>query len=259
MNVPIKMIGIATALFWLLLIGFSISAAMSLRDLQFSLGNPRIISTPDGKLQLMLPISIGNTGRFSINAFNMTSRIRNSGGMEVASGSTYVETISPGQTVTTTHTSIIDSHELLSDNQSLIFNDSDIELDKYISMALLKLIPVTVETNSTIPWGAPLNNFTIEIQQFSPYNATHFIGVVPFSFQNHATFDSIGAIQLRIYDTAGNLVAQNQTGFQVPQLMHYSGYFTLIVPAYAVNTLGSFEAYILTPTFDCGPVMVPYG
>jgi hypothetical protein len=259
MNVPIKMIGIAAAFFWLFLIGFSVSAALSLKDLQFSFGEPQIVSNPNGELQFMLPISIGNTGGFNIHAFNMTTTIGGSDGGTIARGSTFIETINPGQTISTTHMFTVNLRDLFLNNQNLIFNDSTISLDEHVGMTLAELIPVSVETNSSVPWGAPLSNFTIERPQFSPYNATYATAIVPFSFQNHAPFDLAGEIQLRMYGSAGTLAAQVQTDFGTPQNSPCEGYFSLVLPTSSVSPSGHFEADISTPMFNYGPVVMPYG
>ena len=54
MNVPIRMLGVATTIFWILLAAFIALAAYSVKDLNFNLGEPEFSAAPNGDLILSL-------------------------------------------------------------------------------------------------------------------------------------------------------------------------------------------------------------
>ena len=62
MKVSIRMLGIATSVFWVLLIAFIILAAYSVTDLRFDIDEPELTVDSDGQLVFNLPLIIDNGG-----------------------------------------------------------------------------------------------------------------------------------------------------------------------------------------------------
>jgi hypothetical protein len=259
MNIPIKMIGITTAFLWLFLIAFSISAALSLKDLQFSFGSPQMTLAGNNQLQLSLPLSITNGGKYDMQYFNVTGIARNGTGGTIAQSSTLIDTISAGQTVNTTQITMLNMADLLQNDRNLLFNDSQLTLDEYVGLTLAGLFPLRATANVSIPWGAPLYNLTLENPEYRPYNATHFIATVPISFENHAEFGFAGTIQTEMFNGVGTLVAQNNTNINVTQHSPYQGFVDLYLPISSLSPLGHFEVYILTSFMNYGPIVISYG
>ena len=97
MRVPIRIIGIVTSIFWIFLIIFAFSAVYSIKDMQFSLGEPEATPTQDNNILLAFPVSVTNTGYYDLASFNVSMRIMDNNGSEVTRGSTLIPVVAPGQ------------------------------------------------------------------------------------------------------------------------------------------------------------------
>jgi hypothetical protein len=266
MNIPIRMIGVVTTIFWIFLIIFSISAAYSAKDLQFEWNeNPQMNVTSDHKLLVSLPINISNKGYYSLGSFYVTTEISNSSGFLLAQGVTPSLTIPKGERVTVFHNVTIDLNDLLQNGQSyLLFNDTKLNIAEHVGMKVAEVIPVQASGNFSFPWGAPLYNFRLGQPEFAAVNLTHFRISVPISFENHALFDVVGDLQIRMYDGSNVLVGSSQTAIEALQHSAYSGNFELYVTiplATFPPTIpsGHFEVTFTTPLFSYGPWVIPYG
>ncbi|MGB9714274.1 MAG: hypothetical protein ACPLZC_04765 [Candidatus Bathyarchaeales archaeon] len=259
MNLTIRMIGIATTIFWIFLAAFLVSAAYSIKDLHFNFGEPQINMTSENKLLFSLPINIINEGYYTIGAFNTTTQLLDSNGNLIATGSTFVSNIGRGENLTTSHNMTIEIGELLQHSDNYLFNDSELEVAVFAGMRLAELVPVGVSTNLSIPWGAPFYNFTLGEPNNERFNRTHLQVTVPISFENHAFFDVAGNIEIKMYNSSGVLVGENQVSFEAPQHASYNGYIELFVPITSFTSDGHFEAYFLTSVFNYGSMVIPYG
>lgn len=253
------MMGIATTLFWIFLTAFLASAAYSIKDLHFNFGEPQINITSENKLLFSLPINIINQGYYDIGAFNTTTQLLDSDGSLIAKGSTFVPSIGKGENLTTSHNMTIEIGELLQHSDSYLFNDSELEVTVFAGMRLAELVPVGVSTNLSIPWGAPFYNFTLGESNNERFNRTHLQVTVPISFENHAFFDVAGSMEIKMYNSSGVLIGENQVFFETLQHTFYNGYIEFFVPITVFTPDGYFEAYFLTPFFNYGPMVIPYG
>jgi hypothetical protein len=259
MNISIKMIGIATVILWLFLIIFSVFAASSIRDVQFNSGNPQLTLLGGDQLQISVPLSIGNRGKYEMRQFNLTSVLRDSANRIITRSFTLIEAISPGQTVNKDHTIMFNITDVLENDRNLLFNDSQMVLCEYVGLTLAGLIPVSAMTNVSVPWGAPFYNLTIGNPQYSSFNATHILATVPISFENHAQFGFQGTLQTAMHSNSNVLVTQSQTNFTVAQNSIYHGNMNLYLPLSPVSQSSHLEVRILTPFLNFGPVVVSYG
>ena len=259
MNISIRMIGIATTIFWIFLILFTITAAYSVKDIQFHFGDPQTSMNADNQVVFSMPISIVNRGYYDVGHFNVTSRIASEDGSEITRGSTFIPVIRKDELVTAYHNLTLDINDLLESDANYLFNDTNLRIYESVGLWLAQVIPVQASTNFTIQWGAPLYNFTIGQPQFSVYNMTHSRVAVPISFENHAFFDLTGTIQVRMF-SGGTQIGEGQTNVEALQNSRYDGNVDL----YVSNTLVDlsnvrFEVYFLSPFFNYGPWVIPYG
>ncbi len=259
MRVSIRMIGIATTFFWIFLIIFSVSAFYSVKDLQFAFGEPQMSLTSDNELLFSLPITIANHGYYDVGFFKVMTEISDDEGFIIMQGSTLVPVIVKGEKVVITHNMTIDVDDMLQSNQSYLFNDADLKIYAMVGMRLAELIPVQASTNLSMPWGAPLYNFTLGEVQYASYNLTHFRVTVPISLENHAFFDLTGTIQIRMYNSTDSLFGEGQTDIAAGQHSPYSGFVELYVSTVAISESGHFEVYFQTPLLNYGPLVIPYG
>lgn len=253
MRISIRMISIAIIFFWLILIAFFVSAVYSVKDLHFDFEAPQMDLTSDNKILFSLPITIDNNGYYNIGSFNMTTKISDQQGFAIAQGSTFIPVIERGRQITTTHNMTVDIGDLLQINQDYLFNDTELEVHEIVGMKIAEVIPVQASTNISIPWGAPLYNFTLGEIEYSAWNLTHLTAAIPMGFENHAFFDLTGIIRIRMYNSTSNLVCEGQTTIEARER-----YLQLKVPIAGLTEHGCFEVYFLTPIFDFGPLVVPY-
>jgi hypothetical protein len=259
MRVPIKMIGLATTFFWIFLIAILVTAVYSVKDLQFSFGQPQLGTTSDNKLLVSIPITIINNGLYNIDYFNVTTEILDQDGYPITNGSTFIPVIGKGQEVNATHNMTIDVNDLLQRDQNLLFNDTELGINETGSIRIAEIIPVQASTNFSMPWGAPLYNFMLGQYQYTPINSTHVNIMIPISFENHASFDLDGSIRIRMYNSTGGQVGRGRTDIQVMQNSPYSGYISFTVQTTGMTESGRFEVYFRTSFFNYGPIVIPYG
>jgi hypothetical protein len=257
MRIPIRMISIATTFFWIFLIVFLVSAVYSVKDVRFDFGEPQIGLTSDNRILFSLPITIDNKGYYNIGCFNLTTEILDREGFRITRASTFIPVIEKDRQVMATHNVTIDINDL-QNSQDYLFNDTELEVCETVSIKLAEVIPVQASTNLSMPWGAPLYNFTLGKIEYAGLNGTHMTVTVPISFENHASFDLTGSIQMSMYNSISSLVSEGQTKIETPQNTQYYGHIELNVPAIGITENGYFKVYFLTPFFEFGPLVIPY-
>jgi len=258
MRIPIRMISLATTFFWIFLIGFFISAVYSIKDVQFGFEEPQMKLTSDNKILFSLPITIDNNGYYNIGSFNVTTEISDKEGFMIAQGSTFISVIEKGRQTVTTHNVTIDIDDLLQNNQNYLFNDTELEVRETVGMKLAEVIPVQASTNLSMHWGAPLYNFTLGEIEYTPYNLSHILVAVPISFENHASFDLTGSIQIQIYNSVDISVGEGQITIEAPQNAPFQRNVELTIPVTQIAEIRYFEVYFSTQLFSFGPLVISY-
>ena len=103
MNVPIRILGIAASIFWVILIAFVVSAGYSIKDMNFRFGEPQFSPTPSRDLMFSLPLYIDNRGFYSLKAFNLTTVFSDAEGAEISKATSFVPVIPQGQSLAILH------------------------------------------------------------------------------------------------------------------------------------------------------------
>ncbi len=258
MKIPIRMISITTTFFWIFLIVFLVSAVYSFRDVRFGFEEPQIGLTSDNKILFSLPITIDNKGYYNIGSFNVTTEILDHEGFMITRASTFIPVIEKSRQVMATHNVTIDANDL-QNSQDYLFNDTELEVRETVSIKLAEVIPVQASTNLSMPWGAPLYNFTLGEIEYAGFNGTHMTATVLISFENHASFDLTGNIQIQMYNGTDIQVSEGQTTIETPQNTPYYGRMELNVPIVGATESGYFEVYFSFPSFTLEePLVIPY-
>jgi hypothetical protein len=253
------MIGIATTFFWIFLIAFFVSAVYSVKDVHFDFGGPQVSLTADNEMVFSLPVSITNRGFYNIGSFNISTEISDKEGFTITRGSTFIPVINKNDVATVTHNMTIDVNGLLQRDQNYLFNDTELKIYEAVSMRIADVIPVQASTNLSMPWGAPLHNFSLAEPAYAPYNLTHFRVTVPISFENHAFFDLVGDMRIRMYNSTGARVGRARTSLEAYANSPYNGFIEFYVSMTGTTPTGRFEVYFSTSIFDYGPLVIPYG
>jgi hypothetical protein len=259
MRVPIRMISVATTIFWIFLIAFAVSAVYSVRDVSFSMGEPQSTLTQDNVMILSLPFTVANKGFYNIGFLSVSTEISDEEGYLIASNSTMMPVVRVGEQATLVHNVALNVTDFLWRNQNYLFDDALFLVNMSLGMRIAEVIPVQVSTNVSMPWGAPFYNFSLGMPEPVSFNSTHLLVTVPLSFENHAFFDVASALRVQIYNVHGSLVSDTQTSVNASQHSSYNGFVEFYVPAGEMTNTGRFEVLFLTLPFDSGQLEVHYG
>jgi hypothetical protein len=262
MNVPIRMLGIATSIFWIILIGYFASAAYSFKDLNFNFGEPQFTTTPTNDLMFSLPVYIDNRGYYSLKEFNLTTVFLDMEGAELSNASTFVPIIPHGQNLTIIHNVTL-STASLTEKEQYLFNDSSLNLMVEAGLNFAELLPTQLSMNVTYPWGAPFYDFSLGQPKFTSLDLSHVGVSASMSFENHAAYNLVGNISIELCDVAGSVLTQTQIPLDVAKQTSYAKMVEFNVPFDAASPLakpsGYFNVYFSTSMFDYGPLVIPYG
>jgi hypothetical protein len=263
MNVPIRALGIATSVFWVLLMAFMVLAAFSVKDLNFDFGQPKFAPAPDGQLTLSLPLYIDNRGYYSLKEFHLSTVFSDAEGEEISRANTYVPVIPHGEKTTIIHNVTLSTASVFENGEQYLFNDNDLNVSVTAGLNFAELLPVEISTNFTFPWGAPFYDFALGPPLYGRSGSNQGTVTVPMSFENHAFFDLVGNIRIELYNGAGTLLDEAQTLLNVPQGSSYDGSVMFNVPldpaSLSTARSGHFDVCFDTGVLEYGPLVIPYG
>ena len=263
MNVPIRMLGIATSIFWIMLIAFIALAAYSVKDLNFDFGEPQFAIAPDGEFTFSLPVYIDNRGYYSLKEFHLSTVFSDAEGVKISRDSTFVPVIPHGESTTIVHNVTLSMDRLLERGEQYLFNDNDLNVSVTAGLNFAELLPAQISMNFTLPWGAPFYNFALGEPSYGWLDSTHAVVAVPMSFENHALFDIAGNIRIELYDSVNSLLGESQTVVYVPQQSTYEGEAEFSVPLDAASSStaqnGHFNVYFDIGLAEYGPLVISYG
>jgi len=263
MNVPIRMLGVATTIFWILLAAFIAIAAYSVKDLNFNLGEPEFAAAPNGDLILSLPLHIDNRGYYSLKEFHLSTVFSDAEGAEISRANTFVPVIPHGEDITVIHNVTLSPTSLLEKGEQYLFNDNDLNVSVTAGLNFAELLPAEISTNFTFPWGAPFYNFALGEPSLSQVSSTRATVTFPMSFENHAAFDIAGNIRMELYDSMNSLLSESQTIVNVPQRAGYNRNVEFSVPLSAsllsAAQSGHCDVYFDIGVIQYGPLVIPYG
>jgi len=197
MRQAIRALGWATTALWVFVLIFMGTIFYSLANLGVGIGQSRAFPSNKG-LTISLPLLINNTGYYDISELNLTTCVTDCNGTLVSASTTYVPSISRGSSIEQAHNISISLNDFVTKNLTyLLFNDSVLNVDTFIILKFAQTIYFQTSTNTTMPWGAPLYNFSVK--EIS-CNLTNRTLTVPIGFENHSPFDINGTIRLDVYD-----------------------------------------------------------
>ena len=257
------MVTVATSVFWIVLIIFAMFAIYSLENTRFEIGKPQTTMASDNELVFIFPVEIVNNGYYDLNDLNISTEIKDAQNSITAQGFTFVPVVDTSETLNTTHQMRINLTDIFQTDPYLAFNDTELQVNATVRMNAAELISLQASSNIIIPWGAPLYNLKFGTKQFEAQisdNSTRFYRVtIPTAFENHASFDLNGTIELNAYDNKNILTYSDNIIFDAPRQSTYEADLNFNIPAADVSTNGRLEAFFRTPFLDYGPLVIHYG
>lgn len=253
------MLGIATTIIWIILAAFIASAAYSMKDLSFSVGEPQFTSTSNNNLMITLPLFIDNRGYYSLKDLNLTTIFSDAQCNEISRASTFTAIIPQNQNTTILHNVTINLNSLTENASQYLFEDTNLTCTVTAGLNFAEIIPTQLATNLTFPWGAPFYNFALGQPHVGTTDVSHVAVSVPFSFDNHAAFDLTGDLRVKLYDEQNSLLAETQTALNAAKYSSSGGNlaFSNVTTLSTLSLNGYFEVYFSTSMFEYGPLVIP--
>jgi hypothetical protein len=260
MQVPIRVLGIATTVFWALLAVFIVLTAYSIKDLNIDIGEPQIVSITNDQLILSLPLKVDNKGFFSVEELHFSTVFSDVEGEEFSTADSFLPVVQEGEKITFVHNATLSISKLLEKNDQYLFNDNQLKASVTTGFNFAQLLPVQISTEFEFQWGAPFHNFALS--KLPNGQSLAHSPMVLMRFENHATFDVVGSIRVELHDSTGSLMCQMQMPVNVTR---HSAYFENVqfnIPqkavSFSIEPNSHFEVYFDTGSIEYGPLVIPY-
>jgi hypothetical protein len=258
MNVPLRALSWAIRFFWIIALAVAVTCVYSATLIRVDFGEP-IMDYLGEEFTVALPILFDNNGYYSIADLNITTIIADYENRHMSKDSTFIAQIPPQNNMTLLHNVSFNISDITT-RAEYLFNDSSFTLYGSAFLNYANIIPFGFEANTTIPWGAPLFNFTAGMPEYTVYNGTHLTTNVPISFQNHSPYFSVtGTIQIEIFNHRQQLLGIGTIFADVPSNMNYEGEVETILNAAMVTERGQIRIFVETEMFNYGPMVINYG
>jgi hypothetical protein len=263
LDVPIRVLGVVTSIIWVLLIAIIASSAYSIKDLSIQVDPPTPTLGQNHELILSAPIRINNTGSLDLKELNLTTQVFDPKGIEISRAYSFVANIPQRGNVTILHNMTLNVDKIVQNDSKFLFEDDNLTVTLHGGISLNGLLPSTISANMTLPWGAPLYNFSLGKPQLSLFNSTHSFLTIPISFENHAWFNIEGNLRVIAYGTDNGAQFQGQTNLNVLANCRYNDnmefYALIAANGILAFTGGHFEVTFSSELCNYGPWVIPFG
>ncbi len=259
MRYAVRALGWATKIVWILMVFFAATSVYSALNVKMGFGQPQVFLS-SGFIIISVPLFVNNTGLYDLSELNMTVAVTDYNESFASTSTTFVPSIPRGSNIETAHNVSMSLDDTTSKLLDYLFNDTVFNLDLSLKLNFAGAIPFQVSTNMTMPWGAPLYNFSIGQVSYNFLNLTHQEVIIPISFENHSSYFSVdGFMRVEIYNDNGELLGSSVSDLNVPSHSGYDGQMETIVDVSKVTGRGEVHFYFETSAFSIGPVVMPYG
>ena len=258
MKPTIRVLGLATLFLGIFFTAFLVSVVYSAMNYRMSLGEPAFFSH-DNIVGISIPVIVNNTGYHDVTNLNFATLVLMSNGEIVTQASTFVPLIKHGQSIVAYHNVSININELISGNSKLLFEDANFTLRHLFSLNFGKVIPFSLVTNESLPWGAPFYNFSIGEISPSTSSTDPARVSVPISFENHSTFFNVtGTLRIALFNDRGELFGERVTNLDVATNSAYNSIVEIIGGIARFTRKGQLHVYFETSMFSYGPLVINY-
>ncbi|KPV63443.1 MAG: hypothetical protein AOA66_0919 [Candidatus Bathyarchaeota archaeon BA2] len=238
---------------------FSATSVYSAMNVRISFGEPQVFLS-SGLVVISIPLLINNTGLYDLYELNITVNLVDYNGSLVSTSTTFVPLISRGSSVETAYNISMNLDDITSRAQIYLFNDTIFNMDASMKLNFARVVPLKGSMNTTIPWGAPLYNFSVGQPSYNDHNLTHRRVIIPLSFENHSPYFGVDGMMLaEMYNDRGEVIASRTSSLDAPSHSKYEDRIELIVNDLKLTPSGEMHFYFETSVFSFGPVVMPYG
>lgn len=263
MKQVIRALSWATRILWVIAIVFPITVLHSGFMLSLhggvDLGEPQV-HTLNGEIVLSIPLSINNKGYYDIRDLRFTGLIKDWEGEVVLNSTTFVPLIDKGEYVNETLRVPISLSEIFSGNRTyLLLQDGQLEALVDVTVTYARAITLQLSVNSSIPWGAPLYQLSLESPHPS-FNGTHYFLETSLYFENHSPMSLTGLMHIEAYNARGEILGTTTTRVDAASESMFRQPIQIVLEDPSKLTeKGYIHIYIEYPPFKLGPVVITYG
>ena len=259
MRYAVRALSWATKIIWIFIVVFSATAVYSAMNVRMGFGQPQAYLS-SGFVVISIPLFVNNYGLYDLSELNMTVDVMDSKGSLLSASSTLVALIPRNSSIETTHNISINIDDATSQVQIYLFNDTVFNIDMSLKVKFAHAVPIQASMNTTIPWGAPLYNFSVGQISYNDLNLTHQGVIIPMSFENHSPhFGVDGFMRVEIYNDNDELLGFSVSDLNVPSHSSYDSQVEMIVDVSKITGSGEVHFFFETSAFSIGPVVMPYG
>ena len=259
MRYAVRALGWATKIFWIFIIVFSATSVYSAMNVRMGFGEPQIFLSSEFMV-ISIPLFIDNAGLYDLSELNVTVDLVDYNGSLALTSTTFVPLIQRDSNIETTHNISVSLEDITSWVRTYLFNDTILNLDMSMKLNFAHAVPFQASMNKTIPWGAPLYNFSIGQISYDFHNLTHQTVIIPLGFENHSPYFGVdGMMQVEMYNSRDEVVGSGILSLDVPSRSKYEDQVELIVDALKLTPSGEMHFCFETSMFSFGPVVMPYG
>jgi len=259
MRYVVRALGWATKILWILMVVFAATAVYSALNVRMGFGQPQVFFS-SGFMVISVPLFVNNTGLYDLSELNMTVAVMDYNGSLVSTSTTFVPSIPRGSSIETAHNVSMSLNDTTPRLLNYLFNDTVFNVDMSLKLNFAHALPFQISTNMTMPWGAPLYNFSIGQISYNYLNLTHQEVIIPITFENHSPYFGVdGTMQVEIYNDNDELLGFSASDLNVPSYSSYDGQVEMIVESSKITGSGEVRFYFETSAFSIGPMVMPYG
>jgi hypothetical protein len=259
MRYVVRALGWSTKILWILIVFFAATSVYSALNIRMGFGQPQVFVS-SGFMIMSIPLFVNNTGLYDLSELNMTVAVMDYNGSLVSTSTTFVPSIPRGNSIQTAHNISMSLNDITSELLNCLFNDTIFNVDMSLKLKFARAIPFQISTNMTLPWGAPLYNFSIGQISYNYINLTYQEAIIPISFENHSPYFGVdGFMQVEIYNDNDELLGFSASDLNVPSHSSYDDQVEIVVDISKITGSGEVHFYFETSVFSFGPVVMPYG
>jgi len=258
MKYTLKALKWAIIILWICFIFLIFTTVYSVANIRVETNETKFF-TKNNEVIVAIPFILINDGLYEILNLNVTTIVVSRENEPLTKSTSFIDVIPRGKETMIWHNISLSIQKMVS-NQKYLFEDSNFTLLNNIRLDFARIIPFAMSVNSTMPWGAPLYNFTVSEPTFQMINATTSTVSFNISFENHSPYINLeGELELKIFNENEELLGVTYETIRVPSNSFYKKTLSVYIETTKVTNSGYINITFKTSMLNFGPLVIPYG
>lgn len=219
----------------------------------FELGEPAVLGYNSSHILASMPVRFENPSEIGVEGAIEVLFVDAETGSEMGSG--YLEIGAPPRSVFEGELPM--AFRLPENTTALLLEARTYRCNATFVFRVFGIEAYTFSTTFELPWEPPISSPYLGSSSVTPYNSTHSLVSMTFSFNNSNSLVTLdGSLSLGLV-VGGSLVSESEpVGLHVPSGSHCSCSLTMIVPDWAFSMPGTLVLSVDT-TFGSASLEVP--